>query len=424
MYEKRYLLIKKVFFSFLLVTAHSLNCFTQYTLEYYLKAAKENNPSIKENFAMADKAVINEKRAKAENIGPQAYISGDIFYPPMIGNKNDPDAIGYDPAITDGGLYSLLFNVTQPLFTKSVNEVMINRAKLTGDLNREKAVLVSRQIEKNVTEQYVLAFQDLIQINFIQSLIYRLEEQKKIIEALAEKGIYMASDVLLTEIQIQAQKTEMNKFKSSYLKNISGLNDLCGLKQETDVVLTPPGISLNPFVRESRFNERFRLDSLQEVFNLRSLNLKYKPHVNLYGNMGINAIELPGIQRRAGMGFGISLILPVYDGNQKQLNSGETEINLRIINNYRQNFLTMRENQQKAVLAELQLIDDRISIINDQILSYEKLISLFDLKLRAGELEIINYLNVIKSYISAKNDLTLSETSRLLIINESNYYNW
>jgi len=80
--------------------------FSQDNLDYYLKAAKENNPTIKENLALTEKAGIQQNIIKAEFQSPKVFATGDINYSPLIPNKDDPKAIGYDVAVTDGGLYS------------------------------------------------------------------------------------------------------------------------------------------------------------------------------------------------------------------------------------------------------------------------------------------------------------------------------
>jgi len=188
---------KKTSFSLFIFIIFSINSYQQNNLEYYLRAARENNPLVKENYALAEKAGIAEKRVKAEYLVPQAFLSADVYYPPMIGDKNDPDAIGYDVAITDGGLYSFLFNVRQPLFTKAINETLVRKARLTGESNREKADFNLHQLERDVTERYILAYQILNQIEFENNLKSHLEEQKKIIEELTKEGIYTMSDVLL-----------------------------------------------------------------------------------------------------------------------------------------------------------------------------------------------------------------------------------
>ena len=63
-------------------------------------------------------------------------------------------------------------------------------------------------------------------------------------------------------------------------------------------------------------------------------------------------------------------------------------------------------------------------MIRSQLKNYEKLMELYKTELQTGELQIIDYMNTVKSYTVAQRDLTISETNKMLIINENNYYNW
>ena len=396
----------------------------QNNLEYYLKAARENNPTVKENLALSEKAGIQENIIKAEYRKPKIFLSGDIYYPPLIPNKDDPNAIGYDVAITDGGLYSGLLNILQPVFNKTTNETLTQQAKIAGEAGIDKAQVALHQLEKNVIDQYIVSYQSMNQIEFVKILREQLIKQKLIIEAFAARGIYKKSDILLIEIEIQNQSTEINTLQDIYNRNIYELNELCGITATPDVKLSDPQILLVVDTKQSQFLERFRLDSLQEVYNLQVANLKYKPQFNLYGNTGLQAIELTGIQRKFGVGMGITMAIPIYDGHQKDYTKQQSDINLRVIDNYRQNFIVQKSNRQQAILSELTLIEQKINIIRSKLNNYEKLIELYKIELQTGELQIINFMNIIKSYTIAQHDLAISETNKMLIINNNNYYNW
>ena len=396
----------------------------QNNLEYYLKAARENNPTVKENLALSEKAGIQENIIKAEYRKPKIFLSGDIYYPPLIPNKDDPNAIGYDVAITDGGLYSGLLNILQPVFNKTTNETLTQQAKIAGEAGIDKAQVALHQLEKNVIDQYIVSYQSMNQIEFVKILREQLIKQKLIIEAFAARGIYKKSDILLIEIEIQNQSTEINTLQDIYNRNIYELNELCGITATPDVKLSDPQILLVVDTKQSQFLERFRLDSLQEVYNLQVANLKYKPQFNLYGNTGLQAIELAGIQRKFGVGMGITMAIPIYDGHQKDYTKQQSDINLRVIDNYRQNFIVQKSNRQQAILSELTLIEQKINIIRSKLNNYEKLIELYKIELQNGELQIINFMNIIKSYTIAQHDLAISETNKMLIINNNNYYNW
>jgi outer membrane protein TolC len=174
----------------------------------------------------------------------------------------------------------------------------------------------------------------------------------------------------------------------------------------------------------SKFLEKFRSDSLQEVLNLDVSNLKYKPQFNLYGNAGLKAIEFQGIQRKFGAAVGLALSIPIYDGHQKEYTRQQSEINLQNIDNYKQNFLIQKNNRQNALVSALDFLEKKMAVIHSQLTDYEKLIELYQTELKAGTLEIINYMNTIRLYTTLENELSMNETNKFLIINESNYYNW
>lgn len=415
---------KKAGLIFLISILLSFDGLSQNNLEFYLKAARENNPTVKENNALTEKAIIQENIIKSEYQRPKVFLSGQINYTPLIPNKDDPDAIGYDVAITDGGLYSGLLNILQPVFNKSTHETLSQQAKIVGETGTDKAKLALHQLEKDVIDQYIVSYQSMNQIAFVSVLKDQLVQQKSIIEAFAARGIYKKSDILLVDIEIQNQATELNTLQAIFSRNIYALNELCGITGNADIKLSDPQIELIVDPRQSQFLEKFRLDSLQEIYNLQVTNLKYKPQFNLYGNTGLQAIELAGIQRKFGVGLGITMSIPIYDGHQKYYTKQQSDINLRVINNYRKNFIIQKSNQQQAILSDLTLIEQKIKIIHSKLNNYEKLIELYRTELQNGELQIINYMNIIKSYTIAQHELTISETNKMLIINSNNYYNW
>lgn len=398
--------------------------FSQNSLDFYLKAARENNPVVKENLSLKEKAVIQGKIIKAEYQGPKVYASGEANYSPLLPNKDDPKAIGHDVAITNGGLIAANLNVLQPIFNNTIRETLSQQAQASGEAGVVKATLTLHQLEKEVTDQYIIAYQSLSQIEFTRNIRGQLLKQKEIIEALARRGIYKGSDILLIDIEIQNQTTRLNNLQSMYNQNIYELNAQCGITGNPAVELASPDIELREDVRQSKFMDKFKSDSLQEVFYLQVKNLKYKPQFNIYGNTGLKAIEFSGLQRKFGASAGVTMFIPIYDGHQRDYNQQQTDINLLDIDNYKQNFIIQKNNRQQAILSSLDLIEKKIEIINAQLQNYEKLIGLYKSELQAGNLEIINYMNTIRSYTSLQNDLSVNKTNKLLIINENNYYNW
>ena len=415
---------KKAGLVVLVIFLFAIKSFSQNSLDYYLKEAHDNNPIIKENLAIGEKAGIQQSIINAEYLKPKVYATGDINYSPLVPNKDDPNAIGYDVAITDGALYSALLNIQQPVFTKSKREILNEQAKISGESGVDKAKLTSHQLERDVIDQYILSYQSQNQMKFVNDVKDQLLRQKAIIESLAASGIYKKSDILLIDIEIQNQVTELGNLQAIFYRNIYALNDLCGLSGNADVKLTAPQIELKNDEAQSRFLTRFRLDSLQEVYNLQVANLKYKPQINIYGSTGVKAIEFSGIQRKFGVGLGLTMAIPIYDGHQKEYMQQQSAINLKVIGNYQQSFIVQKTNRQMAILSDLTIMEMKINMIRSQLKNYEKLIDLYKTELQTGEIQIINLMNTIRYYTSTQHELTIGETKRMLIINENNYYSW
>ncbi|OIP84441.1 MAG: hypothetical protein AUK44_02650 [Porphyromonadaceae bacterium CG2_30_38_12] len=398
--------------------------FSQNSLDFYLNAARQNNPNIKEHQAQTKKSIIQKNIINAEYTAPKVSLNAEINYSPLFPNKSDSKAIGFDVAVTDGGLYAVLLNVRQPIFNKAITEMLHKQAAIVGETGDNNVKVTLHQLEREITDQYIVSYQSLNQINFVNNLTIQLQQQKEIIDAFATKGIYKQLDILLIDIEIQRQKTELSNLQAIYNRNIYKLNDLCGISSNIPAKLTNPHIEIKPEIQQSQFLEQFRLDSLKEVSDLEVANLKYKLQFNLYGNTGMMAIDLNGIQRKIGFGVGVTMAVPLYDGNQKKYTCQQFELKLSVIGNYKQNFLVQKSNRKQGILSDLKLMEQKNSQIRSQLTNYEKLLELYKIELQTGELELINYLNVIKSFTEAKNSLTISETNKLLIISESNYYNW
>lgn len=419
LFENKEKLIAILFFFLIFGTG-----FSQNNLDYYLKVARNNNPVVKESLANVEKSAIQESIIKAETKSPKVFASGDVNYSPLIPNKNDPKAVGYDVAISNGSLYSALLNVEQSIFNKANFETLINQTKTQSETSANRAKLSIHQLEKDVTDQYILSYQSLNQIAFVKQLYEQLEQQKKTIIAFAKKGFYNRSDIILIDIEILNQATELKNLTAIYNRNIFKLNDLCGISGNADSLLEAPNIVWKHTEGQSQFMKQFVLDSLNEVNNLKVSNLKYRPQFKIYGNTGLNAIETASIYRKFGAGIGVSMLIPIYDGHQKKQTQLQSNINLQVIDNYRKNFEIQKTNRQEANMNDLNLLNQKVGMIHKQLDNYQNLLAVYKSQLQVGELDIVNYMNTIKFYIQTQNSLTISETNKLLIINENNYYNW
>lgn len=423
------------YYIFILLTISTVTVTAQNSLSYYLSTAKQNSPLINDNKNQSKANQLESERLKAFYTKPQIGITANYLFSPVIStdeNKisfepNPNRAInyyGYDIAYSNGGTYQAMLNVTQPLFNSKRYETAREQLNVTSQINENTVKLTEHDIEKIVTDQYILCLQDVKQIAYTETMIKLLSEQKNILKKLVENSIYKQSDLILLSIEYQNFLAQLTTLKSNYRRDLMDLNILCGINDTTLVQLQNINLSLNSEVSNSMFLEKYRLDSLNLMAQQKIFELKYKPQINLFANTGLSAVYAPTIPNRLGFSAGFSLTYNFFDGNQKAVSRNKTHILQKTVSFYRDNFITQNTIRKSKILTELQSYTNRISIAEQQLKDYEILINNYKKEILSGQLSILNYITVLKNMTTAQRDYILLFYQQQLLINTYNYWNW
>ena len=402
----------------------------QTTLQEYISLAQQNNPIINDNRNLSEITRLESERLKAFYNKPQVFLAGGITYSPFFNNAGytnsdpSPQAIGYDLAISNGGVYSGTLNVNQSIFNRSRYQASVAQVQVAGLINSNIAKLTEHDLERFVTDQYIICYQDFQQIQYISGVIKLLNEQKNLIQNLVESGLLKQSDLTLLNIEYQTQQVLNNTFKATYRRDLMTLKTLAGIADTSVVELNDPAITLVEQVENSKYKEKFRLDSLNAVASQSFFDLRYKPQTFLFANTGVNAVQLPGIERKLGMSAGFSFNFILFDGGQRNINRQKTKLAVKTVNGYQTNFFAQNTIRKNQALQEYNAVEDRIKLIESQLEAYKLLMGTYKQELLRGQISVINYINTIKLYVTIQRDLVITRSSRLLLINAYNYWNW
>lgn len=420
--------MKILFLSFFLLLNNFL--FAQTTLSEYISLAQLNNPIINDNRNLSEITRLESERLKAFYSKPQVFLSGGATYSPFFNNAGytnsdpSPQAIGYDLAISNGGIYSGTLNVNQSIFNRSRYQANVAFVKVAGLINSNFAKLTEHDLERFITDQYIICYQDLQQIIYIAGVIKLLNEQKNLIQSLVDNGLLKQSDLTLLNIEHQTQQVLNNTFKATYKRDLMSLKALAGVGDTSVVEILDPALSLSGQVENSKYMEKFRLDSLNAVANQSFFDLRYKPQTILFANTGFNAVQLPGIERKFGLSAGFTFNLILFDGGQRNINRQKTKLSIKTVSGYQNNFFAQNTVRKNQALQELNAVEDRINLINSQLDAYKQLMATYKQELLRGQISVINYINTIKLYVTLQRDLVITRSNRLLLINAYNYWNW
>jgi outer membrane protein TolC len=389
------------------------------TLQSYLDAAHANNPVLQTNENLAAIAGLEVDKARGTYQLPNINATGNFLYAPVV------QGVGYENAITNGALYSGQLNVNMPLLTRPNVEAQVKNSLVSQQLYRQNTALSQHDLARQVTGQYILTWQNLERIATTQRLLDLLTEQEKVVRVFAQNAILSQSDVLFFTIEKENQQLALRDFQIAYRQGLAALNLLCGKVDTAYTELQQPAIFLKTdTVGLSNFLKSYQLDSLLAASNQEISELKYRPQVSAFANYGLNAIMLKDIYKKFGFSAGVNFSLTIFDGHQRSLTRQQTQLS-QMTSQVQREYQARQVGQQRlAAMQQIELLDAKIAAVQRQLSDYETLLKFYRERIAQGELSVNDYMNTIKSFAAVQADFTSLKTSRLLLVNDYNYWNW
>ena len=391
-------------------------CVNAQSLDFYIQKGLENSPLLKDfsNQLLSGKL---DSLLIQSSYKPLVNQVSQVLYAPA--GKN----IGYDEAITNGGNYSALINVVQPLFTKKKKDSQFSEVLLANKTIEVNARITETELKQGITSQYLTTYADYAQIQFNESTLNLLKNEQSLLKSLADQGIYAQTDLMNLSISLTTQKIAIRQAFIQYKNSLAILNFICGINDTLTVILNKPELTIrNQFnINNSPAMMKFKIDSLKNVNSKLIIDLNYRPKLSAFADAGFMAILPQNIPHNFGTSFGVNFSLPVYDGKQRKLQYEKTSLAENSRLDY-QTFYTSQYKQQINQLTEqLKLTDELILSIKNQLSEQEKLIALYKMEIEKGLVRFPDFLNTVNNYTQTKNSLTVSEMNRLQIINQMNY---
>lgn len=407
------------------------NLKAQNNLEYYLDAAKINSPILKENSNLLKISELNKSLNQSQNVQPQIALTSNYLFAPYFNNKGkivssnpEPNAIGYDAGITNGGLYSVLINFEKNLFNEKNTRALENQSNIQLAQYKYNYELEKRNLQKQVTDQYLSAYKSLLLYSLSKETSQNVELQLEHLGELVEKGYAQSQSYLLLKIELQTENIDLKDNLQQYKKDLLQLNSICGINEMQIVFIDSLRLTISGNNSDYRLLEKFKLDSMASTNQQELLETKYSPKVKFFMNTGINAVELDGIQRKFGMSAGIDFQLPIYDGGQKDITHQQNEIAINSIRDYQQYASVNIEIQKQCAISNIRQIQNNLSEINIQLKDYKELIKLSKSQLSAGNISMIEYLTILRNLTLLKKTKIINEINLQTEINNYNYWNW
>jgi outer membrane protein TolC len=388
------------------------------TLDDYVSAGLRNSPLLKDYNNQKLANLVDSLRINA-GYRPQVNGVSSNTYAPVI------KGWGYDAAITNGTNIGEMVAVNQLLVGKGNKSNQQESIRLLNESLTISGKISEQDLKKVITAQYITAYGNWLQYQFNKEMIDLLYKEEPILKHLTGTGLYRQTDYLSFLVTTRQQELLVSQARMQYQEDFGTLNYLCGLQDTATVPLAAPAIDLviTPELETTVFYRQFIIDSMQLKNSDKQIDFSYKPRVNLYADAGYLTSFAEQAYKNFGTSFGISVIWPLYDGNQKKMKHDKNEIAEQTRRSYR-DFYQKQYDQQIAQLSQqLQSAQQLINQAAEQIRYAGTLLEANRKLLEAGDVRMADYVLAIGNYLAARNVVTQNTVNKLQIINRINYWN-
>jgi outer membrane protein TolC len=387
-----------------------------HTVDYYLSRGLANSPLLKDIRNQARVNAIDSLLVLAAK-KPQVNGTSQVLVAPVI------NGFGYDEAITNGGNYSAVIGVSQPLFYKKNVQNQLDNLSLQGKSLLLTARLSEDDLKKKIIAQYISAWADYQCIINSEEQIKVHKKQDVVFQQLVDRGLYKQSDYLTIKIEAQSMEVDMKQQMEQYRLDQYMLNLLCGIGDTTLMDLEKPSIRVNEIAGplDSPLFMQFRIDSLKNSLSKNTVDLRYLPKINWFGDAGYNSSGQMTMEKNFGFSAGINVTVPIYDGGQRKQEYQKISISEETRKNYQDHFIRQYK-QRTGQLKQMIRSKEELAIQTRQkIKLLQQLIDFDRQQLEAGNMAVTDYLMALRSLLDAGKNLAVLESDSLQLINELNY---
>lgn len=385
-------------------------------LEYYLSEGIRNSPLLNDYKNQISSAIQDSLLIHAAS-NPLIEAKSQLLYSPYYHN------FGYDEAVTDGGNYTAVLAVSQNIFNRKEINNKYKLVDLQKQLLANSTKVSSSELNKIITDQYLSAFLVYNDLIFNRSFLELVNKENAIVKQFVQNGVYKQTDYLALLVETQSQEIIVKKLENQYRKELSTLNQLCGLNDSSWYELEKPELIINgaPDITKSPSWLKYKIDSIRIETEKTAIDIKYKPKVNWFADAGFLTSYPWNFYRHFGYSAGVSLNMPVYDGKQKGLEKQKLQFEQNSRKSYETNYRNQYLTQINQLNNELETLNELSIRTEAQLTTSGQLVYALKSQLESGIIQMTEYINAVKNYKTISSNINMINVQKLQIINELNF---
>ncbi|MFZ4563590.1 MAG: TolC family protein [Bacteroidales bacterium] len=387
------------------------------TLSDYIDNGVKHSPVLQD---LSSQILLNQYDSLISRASylPQVNFNGLMMYAPVINDW------GYSDVITNGQNLIGTINVNQDIFNKKNREAHSEKYGLeSGKLKNAKNISLN-ELKKAITAQYLAAYAAREELTFQEEILSSLKNEAAILKAWTEKGIYRQTDYLSMQVEMLNLGRNIRDLDLQYRREWWNLNLICGIGDTVLCDLALPVIhdNLGKTEENSIFFRSFVIDSLVIKNEKLLIDRRYKPVVSWFADGGLINNEPQYLYQNLGISAGLSMTLPIFDGNQRKFNYQKIRMQEETRKNYQDNFRFRYHSQLRQLQSELETTRRYMQENEKQISLSHELVAADKILLNTGAALITDYILAIKNLIEAKHAGLVYQIRTQYILNEINFW--
>ena len=387
-------------------------------LNYYINHSLENSPLLKE---YQNQLVINrlDSLILIADFKPQVDFSSYNHLSPIV------NGYGYDYAIYKKYHITAVMTVRQTIIGRENLKTRLNVYTLDNQSVENEKKVLEQELKLAVSAQYIASYGILEEILFNEELENLLQKEEVLLKQLTERTVYKLTDYLNFQITLQQQQLLISQQKAEYKNHLALLNYLCGIVDTSYVTLEKPEMSLQPtltFESTLAFSN-FQIDSLKILNKNTLIDFSYRPKLDVFADAGYRGTFFLDPYKNFGASIGLSLSVPIYDGNQRK----QQQLKLKATEQNRKNYQDFSRQQYRQRLEQLlQQLNETEHLIRQAqtvVQSTQNLMDAYGKQMQTGDATVTDYILSIHQLMNAQHVITEQTNQKLQIINQINYWN-
>ncbi|MGS0748478.1 hypothetical protein [Halpernia sp. GG3] len=235
----------------LLIKAQSEN-----TLDYYLDISKRNSPNLKD-FRNQISIVGLDSVKTRRDYGFKINGIADASYSPQF------NGYGYDGNTTiNGKNATLVGRVSRDFISNKNYSTKLNSFSLAIQQLLNQKNLSVLNLNKAITEQYLLAYENQEQTKIDQEIINIFSQEDLILKKLTQKSVFRQTDYLTFKVTLQQTELLQKQHLADLQNNFGLLQYLSGNNEEKVSPLKIPTFNL---VSENGFKESIYAQTFKQI---------------------------------------------------------------------------------------------------------------------------------------------------------------